>query len=88
MNVHNTSCVATVNAQEMKLTKFDLTSFTGGPLKWTAFTDPAVDLQDSLTAVEKFTNLKRQLEESASDCIQGFSLTSKNYEEAKKVLEE
>ena len=41
-----------------------------------------------LTAIEKFTYLKGQLEGSAADCIQGFSLTSKNYEEAKQILEE
>ena len=40
-----------------------------------------------LTAIEKFTYLKGQLEGPAADCIQGFSLTSKNYE-AKKSLEE
>ena len=41
-----------------------------------------------LTAIEKFTYLKGQLEGSAADCSQGFSLTSKNYEEAKQILEE
>ena len=48
----------------------------------------AVDSKDSLTAIEKFTYLKGQLEGPAADCIQGFSLTSKNYEEAKQILEE
>ena len=46
------------------------------------------DSQDPLTAVEKFTYLKGRLEGPAADCIQGFSLTSKNYEEAKQLLEE
>ena len=41
-----------------------------------------------LTAIEKFTYLKGQLEGPAADCIQGFSLTSKSYEEAKQILEE
>ena len=44
--------------------------------------------QDSLTAIEKFTYLTGQLEGPAADCIQGLSLTSKNYEEAKQLLKE
>ena len=75
----------------MKLPKFNLTSFKGDPLKWATFIETftaAVDSQDSLTAIEKFRYLKGQLEGPAADCIQVFSLTSKNYEEAKKLLEE
>ena len=63
----------------------------GDPLTWTTFTETftaAVDSQDSLTAIEKFSYLKGQLEGTAADCIQGFSLTSKNYEEAKILSEE
>ena len=44
--------------------------------------------QDSLTAIEKFTYLTGQLKGPAADCIQGLSLTSKNYEEAKQLLKE
>ena len=47
----------------------------------------AVDSQDSLTAIEEFTYLKGRLEGPAADCVQGFSLTSKNYQEAKQLLE-
>ena len=75
----------------MNLPKFNLTSFNGDPLKWKIFIETftaAVDSQDSLTAKEKFTYLNGQLEGPAAYCIQGFSLTSKNYEEAKKLLEE
>ena len=60
-------------------------------MKWTAFIatfTAAVDSQDSLTEIEKFTYLKGQLEGPAAHCIQGFSLTSKNYEEAKQSLGE
>ena len=91
-NINNISCAAPVKTQGMKLPKFNLSSFNGDPsLKWTTFIETfsaAVDSQDLLTTVEKFTNLKRQLEGSAAECIQGFSLTSKNYKEAKKLLEE
>ena len=90
-HVNNTSCAVPVKAQGMKLPKFNLTSLNGDPLKWTTFTETftaAVDSQDSLTAIEKFNYLKGQLEGAAADCIQGFSLTSKNYEEAKQLLED
>ena len=85
-NVNNTSCAAPVKAQGMQLPKFNLTSFNGDPLKWTIFIETftaAVDWQNSLAAIEKITYLKGQLEGPAADCIQRFSLTSKNYEEAK-----
>ena len=85
-NVNNTSHVAPVKAQRMKLLKFNLTSFNGDPLKWTIFTEKftaAVHSQNSLTAIEKFAYLKGQIEGPTADCIQGFSLSSKNYEEAK-----
>ena len=90
-NVNNTSCEAPVRAQGMKLQKFSLTSFTGDPLKWTTFIETftaAVYSYNSLTAIEKFTYLIGKLEGTAVDYIQGFSLTSKSYEEAKQLLEE
>ena len=90
-NVNNTSCEAPVRAQGMKLQKFSLTSFTGDPLKWTTFIETftaAVYSYNSLTAIEKFTCLIGKLEGTAADYIQGFSLTSKSYEEAKQLLEE
>ena len=85
-NVNNTSHVAPVKAQRMKLPKFNLTSFNGDPLKWTIFIEKftaAVHSQNSLTAIEKFAYLKGQLERQTADCIQGFSSSSKIYEEAK-----
>ena len=60
-NVNNTSSAAPVQAQEIKLTKFNLTSFNGDPLKWTTFIETysaAVGSQDSLIAIEKFAYLK------------------------------
>ena len=64
-------------------------------MKWAKFIEmftATVDSLDMLTAIEKFTYLKGQLEEPTADCIQYYltskNLTSKNYEEAKKLLEE
>ena len=90
-NVNDTSCKAPVKAQGLKLPKFNLTSFNGDLLKRTTFIETftaAVDSHNSLTAIEKFTYLIGKLEGTAADCIQGFSLTSKSYEEAKQLLEE
>ena len=54
-----------------------------------SYRNQSIDLlRNRLTAIEKITYLKGQLEEPAAYCIQGFSLTSKNYEEAKQLLEE
>ena len=75
----------------MKLPKFTLTAFNEDPLKWTSFIetfDAAVDSQKSLSAIEKFSYLTGHLEGPAADCVRGFSLTSKNYIEVRKLLEE
>ena len=75
----------------MKLPKFTLTAFNGDPLKWTSFIesfDAAADSQESLSAIEKFSYLTGHLEEPTADCVRGLSLTSKNYKEARKLLEE
>ena len=75
----------------MKLSKFTLTAFNENPLKWTSFIetfDATVDSQESLSAIEKFSYLTGHLEGPAADCVRGFSLTSENYVEARKLLEE
>ena len=68
-----------------------MTAFNGDPLKWTSFIetfDAAVDSQEILRAIETFSYLTGHLEGLAADCVLGFSLTSKNYIEARKLLEE
>ena len=75
---------------QLKLPKFTLTSFNGGPLKRTSFIetfDAAADSQESLSAIEQFLYLTGDLEGPAADCVGCFSLTSKNYIEARKLLE-
>ena len=85
------SNTAVVKAPGMRLPKFTLTTFNGNPLKQTSFIetfDAAVDSQESFSKIEKFTYLARHLEGSAADCVRGFSRTSKNYAEARKLLEQ
>ena len=75
----------------MKLPKFTLTIFKGDPLKWTSFIktfDAAVDSQESLSTIEKFSYLTGHLEGLAADYVRGFSVTRKNYLEVRKFLEE
>ena len=84
----NTTAVKTTG---MKLPKFTLTAFNGDPLKWNSFNetfDAAVDSQESLSTIEKLSYLTGHLEGSADDYVRGFSLTSKNYMEARKLLEQ
>ena len=72
----------------MKLPKFTLATFNDDSLKWASFIetfDAAVDSPYSLSTIEKFLYLTRHLQGSA-DCVRGFSLTSKNYEEARKLF--
>ena len=85
------SNTAVVKTTGMKLPKFTLTAFNGDPLKSTSFIetfDAAVDSQESLSTIEKCSYLIGHLEGPAADCVRGFSLTSKNYIEARKLLEE
>ena len=80
-----------VNTTGMKLPKFTLTAFNGDALKLNSFDeafDDAVDSQESLSAIEKFSYLAGHLEGSAADYVRGFSLTRKNHMEARKLLEE
>ena len=85
------SNTAVVKTTGMKLPKFTLTAFNGDPLKSTSCIetfDAAVDSQESLSTIEKCSYLIGHLEGPAADCVRGFSLTSKNYIEARKLLEE
>ena len=65
----NTTAIKTPG---MKLPKFTLAAFNGDPLKWTSFIetfDAAVDSQERLSAIEKFSFLTGHLEGPATDCV-------------------
>ena len=73
----------------MKLPKFTLTAFNGDPLNFVYWNFWCCSwFARSLSAIEKFSYLTWHLEGPAADCVRGFSLTSKNYIEARKLLEE
>ena len=65
----NTTAIKTPG---MKLPKFTLAAFNGDPLRWTSFIetfDAAVDSQENLSVIEKFSYLTGHLEGPATDCV-------------------
>ena len=75
---------------KVKLPKLELKPFDGGIINWEPFWDQfnASIHSNNLRKIEKFSYLKTFLNESASGCISGLTLTTKNYDEAVKILEE
>ena len=75
----------------VKLPKLVLKAFDGDALEWKPFIESfeaAVNVNDSLSAVEKFTYLKGYLQGNALQSINGFPLTNENYVEAINMLKE
>ena len=72
------SNTAVVKTTGMKLPKLRLGNFRNF----------VSDSQESLSTIEKCSYLIGHLEGPAADCVRGFSLTSKNCIEARKLLEE
>ena len=81
----------TVLKDSVKLPKLDIPSFKGDIIKfqefWDAF-EACIDKNETLSPIEKFTYLKSKLEGDALEAISGLSLSSGNYDEAKKILQE
>ena len=74
-----------------RLPKLDLPHFTGNPLNWQPFWDcfkAAVDLNRSLTDVQKLSYLRAQLRGEASRVIAGFQLTNASYVDSVRLLQE
>ena len=87
----STGSTTSETKSNVKLPKLDLKKFDGEPTEWQSFFETflsAVDSNDNLSNVEKFTYLKIYLEKEAARTIQGFSLTNENYCEAIKLLKE
>ena len=79
------------NRSNVKLPKLKIKTFSGEPMEWQSFKETfssAVDANENLTKIEKFTYLKGLLDKAARKTIQGFSLTNENYYKAMKLLEE
>ena len=74
-----------------KLPKLELQKFSGDPLKWQEFWDQfktSIHSNETISEVERFSYLKRYLDGSALSTVSGLTLTTANYEEAVKLLEE
>ena len=75
----------------IKLPKLELPKFNGDIKQWQGFWDQfdsSINKNASLTDIEKFNYLKTFLSDSAYSVISGLSLSSENYKEAVKVLNE
>ena len=73
----------------VKLPKLVIKVFNGDATEWKPFIDSfeaAVHTKENLSSVEKFTYLKGYLSGTALQAIEGFPLTSENYTEALKLL--
>ena len=76
---------------KVKLPKLELKPFEGEIIKWKPFWDQFNTSSHSdnlISKIEKFSYLKTFLNESASSCISGLTLTAENYDKAVKILEE
>ena len=68
-----------------------LGKFGGDPLDWKSFKktlEAAAHGSDSISNIEKFTYLKRYLDKSALQAIEGLSRANKNYTAALQLLDE
>ena len=73
----------------VKLPKLEVRKFSGKLEEWQEFWDSfesAIDSNDSLSSVDKFSYLRGLLLEPARLAITGFALTSANYEAAVELL--
>ena len=88
-NEDNVSTATTSGAVGVKLPKICIQPFDGEALKWRTFIEQfeaTVDIKDDLSDIEKFTYLKGYLRDSALEAINGLTLTSDNYVQAKELL--
>ena len=81
-----------VNSQvKAKLPKLEVKPCDWDIIKWKSFWDQfnaSIHSNNLISKIEKFSYLKTFLNESASSCISGLTLTTENYDEAVKILEE
>ena len=76
---------------KVRLPKLQLPSFDGNFKDWSAFWDSfdlAINSNQSLTPIERFSYLRASLQGSVAATINGLSLSSTNYEAAVALLKE
>ena len=85
------SGVASNSEIRAKLPKLEMKNFNGRPTEWQAFIDcfdSAVHLNPKLGNIDKMNYLKSLVEGPAAAAIKGLSLTSENYNSARKILKD
>ena len=83
--------VSSSTTVQCRLPKLELSTFKGNVLEWQGFWDQfkvAIHQNEGLSDIDKFKYLKRYLAGQALACISGLSLSSANYTQAIKLLEE
>ena len=82
---------ASTTSSQCKLAKLELPVFSSYPLEWQGFWDQfnvAINLNESITDIDRFNYLKRYLSGQALSSISGLSMSSTNYKEAITILQE
>ena len=80
--VSSTSSRLPVIKQNINLPKLVLKKFSGNPIMWQQFYDTfeaAINKNENLSNVQKFTYLQGYLEGPALKCIEGMTLSNENY---------
>jgi len=75
----------------VRLPRLEIKKFGGEPTEWQQFYETfnsAIHNNNKISDIEKFTYLKGYLSNEAATAINGFSLTSKNYNKALELLKE
>ena len=75
----------------IKLPQLDIPSFSGDRMKWNEFWDKfetTIDLNDSLSDIEKLKYLNSKLTGEAKQAVSGIFLSKENYKVAKELLKE
>lgn len=90
-NVNNCEVSFSSQFQNVKLPKLNIEKYFGDPCCWLEFWNKyenSIDKNESLSVIDKFSYLKSLLGGVASNVVNGFALTEKNYEEALKLLKQ
>ena len=80
---------AIVHPSRFRISEIEIPKFSGELLKWRTFWElfkAAVDDDDSLTGVQKFTYLRSAVSGMAADLLEGMAITELNYKTAVDIL--